>query len=160
MDLLAKVDAALGAHASTILTLVTLAMCVAWLALKGTSRRGRAPKDTAPLPGRGRPAHRDNQLIESPEVWLADKRALDRERLGGALTDSLWAVHGKLYDLEPYLDRHPGGRAFLELTRGSDVTDAFEVHHIDDAKAWAVLAKYYVSDCQPPPPQQQPPSQE
>jgi hypothetical protein len=33
--------------------------------------------------------------------------------------EGLWRVHDKLYNLESFLDKHPGGRTWLELTRVS-----------------------------------------
>ena len=43
--------------------------------------------------------------------------------------------------------KHPGGKAWIEMTAGTDATDAFETHHIT-AKADAVLSKYLVKDQQ------------
>lgn len=60
---------------------------------------------------------------------------------------NLWRVHDALYDLEPFLDRHPGGRDWIERTRGLDVTEAFEASHVFADRAEAVLKKYHVKDC-------------
>ena len=37
-----------------------------------------------------------------------------------------------------------GGRHWIDLTRGMDITDLFEVHHLNVDKACAVLPKFYV----------------
>ena len=37
-----------------------------------------------------------------------------------------------------------GGKHWIELTKGLDITDLFEVHHLNFDKASAVLPKYYV----------------
>jgi hypothetical protein len=74
------------------------------------------------LPSRG-------EFYSDRFLWLREKGALDRERAGeaeGEGLDRLWIVQGKLYDLASYLDKHPGGREFLELTQGMDVTALVE----------------------------------
>lgn len=38
-----------------------------------------------------------------------------------------------LYDLTPFLSHHPGGREWLEVTRGTDITEAFEAYHPSQA---------------------------
>eukprot|EP00730_Choanoeca_flexa_P016095 TRINITY_DN7539_c0_g1_i2.p1 TRINITY_DN7539_c0_g1~~TRINITY_DN7539_c0_g1_i2.p1 ORF type:complete len:446 (+),score=84.13 TRINITY_DN7539_c0_g1_i2:51-1388(+) len=82
----------------------------------------------------------------TPEQWLEEKNQRDR-----ALADiptHLWQVHDRLYDLTPYLDKHPGGRHWLERTQGSDITVFFETHHLNIAKVRAILSKYRVSPSQ------------
>jgi cytochrome b involved in lipid metabolism len=56
---------------------------------------------------------------------------------------------GKWYDLSKFVDRHPGGRDWLELTRGQDITEAYEVHHLNVAKVDSVLKPMYVRDADP-----------
>ena len=166
----------------------------------------------------------------SPYDWLVEKAARDQELTG--CPPHLHLIHGRLYDLTKFADRHPGGREWLDWwvrtgtrggcclvigtanchstclpyadnpnpqacithackrnqermhphaftqqarpirvshttvqryltsrhrtqcvcirTRGSDCTVAYEVHHIDQGKADALLAKYASSL---PPPQ-------
>ena len=62
----------------------------------------------------------------------------------------LWRIGGKWYNLEPFLERHPGGADVVRLARDrfEDATYAFEAHHYDYARARSVLARYEV----PPPP--------
>lgn len=43
----------------------------------------------------------------------------------------LWRIHDDLYDLEGF--KHPGGAHWLSLTRGTDITELFESHHINPA---------------------------
>lgn len=58
-----------------------------------------------------------------------------------------WRVHNKLYDLTDFLPKHPGGRDWLEFTKGIDITEAFEASHIRNfTKVEHILAKYYVKD--------------
>lgn len=56
-----------------------------------------------------------------------------------------WYIHGKPYDLSAYVDKHPGGRAFLLLGKGRDVTELVESVHAMTAENWRkVLLKYEV----------------
>lgn len=59
--------------------------------------------------------------------------------------EGLWRVHDKLYDLTDFIHRHPGGAEWLELTKGVDITEQFETHHITP-KAEQLLKKFYVRD--------------
>lgn len=58
----------------------------------------------------------------------------------------LWQIEGKYYDLEPFLDKHPGGRRFLEQSRGRDCTALFHSTHLYDKVPRAMLARYYVGE--------------
>lgn len=90
--------------------------------------------------------------------------------------EGLWRVHDTLYDLTKFIDRHPGGADWIRLTKviywlqsnfnflniihvdivrrfwiqGVDITEAFEVHHINFAKASAVLNEYRVREAKEP----------
>lgn len=55
-----------------------------------------------------------------------------------------WFIHGRLYDLQPWLEKHPGGADFLQRCRGTDATAAFEVHHLRMPKAQAMLKRFEV----------------
>lgn len=57
-------------------------------------------------------------------------------------------VHNRIYDLKSF--DHPGGELWLDLTRGTDITELFESHHIDYKKATAVLTKYVVAEHKSP----------
>lgn len=56
-----------------------------------------------------------------------------------------WYIHGRLYDLEPWLDKHPGGADFLQRCRGTDCSAAFEAHHIRMPKVQAMLSRFEVT---------------
>ncbi len=58
----------------------------------------------------------------------------------------LWEIHGRYYDLEPFLAEHPGGRRFLEQVRGLDCTEVFESTHLHDRMPKAMLKRFYVGD--------------
>jgi len=58
----------------------------------------------------------------------------------------LWVLHGRFYDLQPFMARHPGGAYNLLLGRGRDCTELFEsVHSLSDVNMSAILNKYEVS---------------
>ena len=54
------------------------------------------------------PTYRDDP-IKSANKWLAGKREDDN-------AEGLWRIHDKLYDMKPFIDKHPGGRQWLEFT--------------------------------------------
>eukprot|EP00127_Corallochytrium_limacisporum_P003642 Clim_evm30s151 gene=Clim_evmTU30s151 len=58
----------------------------------------------------------------------------------------LWMIHGKLYDLSDFVNRHPGGRDWLLITQGTDCTEAFESHHLDIKKVRLMLKQYEVTE--------------
>ena len=55
-----------------------------------------------------------------------------------------WVVDGKVYDLTPFLDRHPGGRIFLDFMRGRDATAQVYTYHPTPDRVLAVLQKYQI----------------
>lgn len=55
------------------------------------------------------PTHRD-EVIKACWKWLKGRRADDN-------AEGLWRVHDKLYDLTNFVDRHPGGKEWLVLTK-------------------------------------------
>ena len=105
------------------------------------------------LPGRAAlPSQRKhvgslNPLPSSPEQWLKERQERDEKRAG--VPPDLWMIHNKLYNLSGFLDRHPGGREWLEFLRGMDCTMEFETHHLDDDKMQKLLSKFYVRDADP-----------
>lgn len=58
-----------------------------------------------------------------------------------------WLIGDTWYDLEPFLNRHPGGGEALLIARDrfGDCTLAFEAYHHDYRRSRAVLSKYAVS---------------
>ncbi|KAK5641844.1 hypothetical protein RI129_010391 [Pyrocoelia pectoralis] len=80
--------------------------------------------------------------IGNGKQWLNSKSADDE-------TEGLWRVHDKLYDVTSFIQSHPGGPSWLELTKGTDITEAFEVHHLSSTPE-QILKKYYVRKAQTP----------
>lgn len=46
----------------------------------------------------------------SPDNWLEDKKDTDA-------TEGLWRIDNELYDLTDFIDKHPGGRDWIFLTK-------------------------------------------
>ena len=88
-----------------------------------------------------RTSHRYAVMFDKIPLWIKDKITNDN------LPDSkLWRVNNSLYDLTPYLKKHPGGVHWLETTQGMDVTDFYESFHLDQSKTSKILEKYKVSE--------------
>jgi fatty acid desaturase len=66
----------------------------------------------------------------------------------GQPPNDLWLVHGKLYNLNPFVDDHPGGRRMISLGRGWDSTTLVESYHAlaDRQRIDQILAQHYVRD--------------
>jgi predicted membrane channel-forming protein YqfA (hemolysin III family) len=59
----------------------------------------------------------------------------------------MWKIRGKVYDLEPFLDIHPGGRNILESSKGLDnLTELFNRYHknVDKTKLKEIMNKYEI----------------
>ena len=52
----------------------------------------------------------------------------------------LWhVVHGKVYDVSSWLERHPGGAAALLKRAGQDASLDFDFHSVHARRQWAAL---------------------
>ncbi|XP_035909709.1 cytochrome b5-related protein-like [Anopheles stephensi] len=87
------------------------------------------------------PTFRD-EPFKTVHNWLEGKRYDD-----GA--DSLWRINDGLYDLEEFARIHPGGAEWIQWTKGTDITEAFETHHIGQ-RAEQMLPKFYVRQATQP----------
>ncbi|XP_068219377.1 cytochrome b5-related protein-like isoform X2 [Palaemon carinicauda] len=74
--------------------------------------------------------------------WLKGKRIDDD-------IGPYWRVHNKLYDLTDFAKIHPGGKEWITMTKGTDITEAFESSHIS-LTAEKILSKYFVKDIDTP----------
>ncbi|KAK7067347.1 hypothetical protein SK128_010311 [Halocaridina rubra] len=86
---------------------------------------------------RGYPTNRDLP-IKSYYTWIKGKRIDDD-------IGPYWRVHDKLYDLTDFVRLHPGGKDWIECTKGTDITEAFETSHFTSSPE-KILDKYYVQD--------------
>ncbi|XP_018561157.1 cytochrome b5-related protein isoform X2 [Anoplophora glabripennis] len=87
------------------------------------------------------PTLRDHPL-HSALTWLNGKRADD-----GA--EGFWRIHDCLYDFTEFINMHPGGKDWLKLTKGTDITEAFESHHVSPAPQ-KMLARFFVAKARQP----------
>ncbi|XP_055634620.1 cytochrome b5-related protein [Toxorhynchites rutilus septentrionalis] len=87
------------------------------------------------------PSFRDEPL-KTVYRWIEGKRRDD-----GA--EGLWRIHDDLYDFTEFIDRHPGGSEWIRVTKGTDITEAFETHHIT-TRAENLLPKYKVREAKQP----------
>lgn len=65
-------------------------------------------------------------------IWMEEKVIRDSQ-LWNSEDTNLWIVENKLYDLNGFA--HPGGQAWIKLTKGQDITEHFVVHHLNEKKA-------------------------
>lgn len=72
--------------------------------------------------------------------WLAGKRVDDD-------TDGLWRIHDNLYDLSKF--NHPGSQFWIEMSKGTDITELFESSHPNIEKAKNLLPKYFARHVDP-----------
>lgn len=102
-------------------------------------------------------AHKGGMLKKSYETWEPPRwrspfrtwnRWMEsRKDLEGA--QLLWRVHDKLYDLSHFSRSHPGGSEWILLTKGTDITEAFEAFHLSEA-AEKMLPSFYVREAPTP----------
>ncbi len=83
--------------------------------------------------------HNRETPIPTAFDWLIAKQVDDNI---GDLT--LWRVHGDLYDLNNFA--HPGGKSFIDFTKGTDITELFESSHPNIRKARQLLSKFHVKE--------------
>lgn len=53
----------------------------------------------------------------------------DEIKRHSSIHDGWISLHGKVYNISPYLHYHPGGVAILKPTLGKDATDLFDKYH-------------------------------
>ncbi|XP_015115058.1 cytochrome b5-related protein [Diachasma alloeum] len=80
--------------------------------------------------------------IPTGDGWVEGRRRLD-----GA--EGLWRINDRLYDLTNFVKKHPGGSEWLTITKGTDITELFESHHLTD-KAEKLLPKFYIREAAEP----------
>ncbi|XP_050457101.1 cytochrome b5-related protein-like [Cataglyphis hispanica] len=66
-----------------------------------------------------------------------------RKKIDGS--EGLWRIENNLYDLETFANSHQGGAEWIRLTKGTDITELFQTHHILD-KAERLLPKFFVRE--------------
>ena len=56
----------------------------------------------------------------------------------------LWFIKGKAYDLEPWYERHPGGKEALVLAMGTNCTGLFMTYHLMAGPTAATMENFEV----------------
>ncbi|KAL1451090.1 hypothetical protein WDU94_003383, partial [Cyamophila willieti] len=100
------------------------------------------PRFADSWPDRKEPSYLQSALVPTVDLFLNGAKKDD-----GA--EGLWRIHDSLYDLSDWINGHPGGKQWLQLTQGTDITEAFECHHISP-KAQSLLPKYFVKKASSP----------
>lgn len=81
-------------------------------------------------------------------IFLEEFSSISRSYLEGKREDDdlngLWRIRDSLYDLTDFIHTHPGGVDWLVLTRGTDITEAVEVHHLYPERLKVHMEKYFV----------------
>jgi hypothetical protein len=54
------------------------------------------------------------------------------------IAQDLWWIHGNGYDLNDFVERHPGGIEAISLGKGRDCTALFESYHAFSNQHWYV----------------------
>ncbi|XP_026667542.1 uncharacterized protein LOC108622777 [Ceratina calcarata] len=117
------------------IVLASLVRTIIWI------KSGNMKKIESTIPGLDYFPGRDIKF-KTPYSFLESRRQID-----GA--EGLWRINNNLYDLEGFARHHPGGAEWIRLTKGTDITELFESHHITD-KASKLLPKYFVREAVQP----------
>lgn len=64
--------------------------------------------------------------------------------------DGLWRAHNTVYDLTDFVNKHPGGAEWIQLSKGTDITELVESHHIYPERLEKYFEKYRVRQCKSP----------
>ena len=63
---------------------------------------------------------------------------IDADKCQQPFEPEFWYIHGDAYDLHDWLPSHPGGRYLLDITRGTDCTELFEMYHAASLKTTSI----------------------
>ncbi|XP_062142200.1 cytochrome b5-related protein [Drosophila sulfurigaster albostrigata] len=87
------------------------------------------------------PTYRNSPLV-TVHSWQKGKRQDDE-------AEGLWRIHDGIYDFTEFIDKHPGGPFWIRETKGTDITEAFEAHHLTSTPE-KMISKYKVRDAAKP----------
>lgn len=68
------------------------------------------------------------------------------KRKDDAVENDFWRIHDTLYDLTEFINKHPGGADWIAMTKGQDITEAVESHHVFQDRLKPYLRKYKICD--------------
>lgn len=72
------------------------------------------------------------------------------KRKDDAVENGFWRIHDTIYDLTDFVDQHPGGADWIAMTKGQDITEAVESHHVFQDRLKPHLEKYKLCDTTKP----------
>ncbi|VVC31441.1 Cytochrome b5-like heme/steroid binding domain,Fatty acid desaturase domain [Cinara cedri] len=84
-----------------------------------------------------------DRYIRSADDWIEARQKDDG-------TEGLWRIHDGLYDFRHWIHKHPGGPQWLEITKGTDITELFETYHLNGKAATEVMHRFYVRPADSP----------
>lgn len=84
--------------------------------------------------------HANNAARTNP---LVQDTAVDSQ---GDKSKNLWWIHGNGYELQDFVERHPGGREAILLGKGRDCTALVESYHAFSSAHHKILEKYLVEE--------------
>lgn len=61
------------------------------------------------------------------------------------MTQRLWYIDKRAYDLSAWIAKHPGGKDALEQAEGTNCTELFKTYHLRGAPLASLLARYEVA---------------
>lgn len=99
------------------------------------------------------PITEERCVSSGPIEWVEFRVCFTLSWLRGKQTDDgaegLWRIRDKLYNLTDFAQRHPGGSFWIECTKGTDITEPFESHHIEE-HASRMLSQFEVRQAASP----------
>ncbi|XP_075150024.1 cytochrome b5-related [Haematobia irritans] len=87
------------------------------------------------------PTYRNKKFITT-HSWLKGKCEDDE-------AEGLWRIYDGIYDFTHFIHKHPGGPFWLKATKGTDITEIFEAHHLS-LMPMELIGKYHVADAKKP----------
>ncbi|RVW88989.1 Cytochrome b5 isoform E [Vitis vinifera] len=93
---------------------------------------------------------RSGKFVNSRRNGIRSEDSLVRKRSPSIIRPKIagWFISGKVYDVTPFMDDHPGGDEVLLSATGKDATNDFEdVGHSDAARD--MMEKYCIGEIDP-----------
>ncbi|CAB9497443.1 Probable Delta(5) fatty acid desaturase C [Seminavis robusta] len=90
----------------------------------------------------------DISSTDEPHWAATDSTTTKESNKSSSVEDSskLWWIHGNGYDLQEFVDRHPGGKEAILLGKGRDCTALVESYHAFSPGYNKVLEKFLVEE--------------
>ncbi len=96
------------------------------------------------------PKEDSSAAFADPVIQTAESSPIKRTQLSDVvmaksakpLDEDLWWIHGNGYDLQAFVERHPGGKEAILLGKGRDCTALVESYHAFSPHHGKILEKY------------------